>query len=118
MAAISRAESGSTGAFEMSWFHGLSGGNICLPCRLALGPRLGAGPGGVDAETVRGRVTGVGVGTPGKSISSGRTLRGALKIATCTRVSRANTTPDIPFRDDFPCIRNFRVNIFVERPLT
>src|SRR2546423_349892 len=52
-----RLEFGSTGAFEISWFHGLSAGNICLPCRLAPEPRSGW----ADAlPTFRGLVTGVG----------------------------------------------------------
>src|SRR5205814_9729230 len=60
MLAIRFAEFGSTGKFEMSWFHGLSGGKSCLPCRLAPGPRSGERP---ALDIVRGLVTGVGVGT-------------------------------------------------------
>src|SRR2546421_4248520 len=57
MLAMIRSEFGSTGSFEISWFHGLSAGKICLPCRLAPGPRSGC----ADAlPTVRGLVTGVG----------------------------------------------------------
>ena len=59
MLAIRLAEFESSGAFEMSWFHGLSGGKSCLPCRLAPGPRAGAcAP---IEVTVRGRVA-AGVG--------------------------------------------------------
>src|SRR5437868_13032523 len=61
MAAMIRVEFGSSGAFEMSWFQGLSGGKSCLPCRLAPGPRSGWR---ALVETMRGRVTGVGAGTP------------------------------------------------------
>src|SRR5882672_5572446 len=54
MLLIKFAEFGSTGRFEMSWFHGLSGGKSCLPWRLAPGPRSGTRPELV--VTVRGRV--------------------------------------------------------------
>src|SRR5713226_7201641 len=61
MLAINLAEFGSTGAVEMSWFQGLSGGKSCFPWRLAPGPRLGTL---VELDvTVRGRVAvGDGVG--------------------------------------------------------
>src|SRR6266852_2389427 len=54
MLLIRFAEFGLTGRFEMSWFHGLSGGKSCLPWRLAPGPRSGTWPELV--VTVRGRV--------------------------------------------------------------
>jgi hypothetical protein len=43
----------------MSWFQGLSAGKICLPCKLAPGPRSGSCAG--VALTIRGRVV-IGVG--------------------------------------------------------
>jgi hypothetical protein len=75
MLAINAAEFGSIGAFEISWFQGLSGGNTCWPSMKAPPPAVPTGgAGGLDAGggvEVPGPEVGAGVGVGGVGVDGG-----------------------------------------------
>src|SRR2546425_2257061 len=65
MLAINAAEFGSTGAPEISWFQGLSGGKTCWPSMKAPGPGVPAGSVDRDARPLDVPDSGSGGGAVG-----------------------------------------------------